>query len=79
MGSVTKGTAGPIRMRDLADNAWQHFESELSAVTGDKYSHAVFHELKVACESFTSFGVLLKNIHALLSLKGDAPDNVLPC
>ena len=79
MGSVTKGTAGLIRTRDLADNAWQHFESDLSAMTGDKYSHAVFHELKVACENFTSFGVLLKNIHAFLFLKGCAPDNVLPC
>ena len=79
MGSVTKGTAGPIRMRDLADNAWQHFESELSTMTGDKYSHAVLHELKVARENFTSSEVLLKNIHAVLSLKGGVPDNVLPC
>ena len=79
MGSVTNGTAGPIRMRDLADNAWQHFESELSTMTGDKYSYAVFHALKVACENFTPFGVVLKSIHAFLSLKGGAPDNVLPC
>ncbi len=79
MGSVIKGMAGLIRMRDLADNVWQHFESKLSTMTGDKYSYAVFHTLKVACENFTSFGVLLKNIHAFLSLKGGAPDKVLPC